>query len=610
MLILHFVSQFVKRFIDQDRTMKKTLLKFLLVVAGIIWLYALQPVIIEDIENRLHDFRLSSRVGQAVDDRIVIVGIDQNSISELNRPYFAFAIEFARIANQAMESGAAGILFDLVLPPSSEKAIKDHVADVSAAIGLELPHRFYRQLGFDQAFRSSLLNLKASLTRLIIGFAYEKDQNFIADQAIMRIARQESTGFFNLPVDRDGRIRKALLRAKNPDGFVYSVGALGAQAVASASVDIDEYQIINFRGPSGTFRRIPLIKFLNLSDVQKAEMRNRLILVGFTDITDTKSTPVGFMPGVEVHANIIDNILNRRFLVKQEIFSELAIVLAIITVFLILGHFRPAAAAVISIFAAAGWAIFSLKSDGLTVLPVVKPAIILLLLALTEIYDFTRRVYLDRKRIRKVFGRYVSDSVLKEVLSAPEEDFISGRRRQLCILMADIRGFTSFSEKREAAEVVAFLNRYFTRMTDIIMKHGGVVDKFLGDGLLAFFNAPVEHKDFAWQAVQSALEIRKFSESAEFAEICGNTGLKIGVALNIGPVVFGNIGSEKKAEFTVIGDAVNTCSRMESLNKEFSTSIIVSEDVVKQCSSAVEWKLLGKKALRGKTEEISLYTVV
>jgi adenylate cyclase len=316
------------------------------------------------------------------------------------------------------------------------------------------------------------------------------------------------------------------------------------------------------------------------------------------------------MPGVEIHANIIDNILNRRFLRKVELPAEAAIILLLLATVSFISWKNQLLGTALAIFSAAIWVIAptSLFTD--MVVPVFRPVFLLLLLATIDLYDFIRRVYLDRRRIRAIFSRYVSDSVLHEILAAPDQDFLSGKRRRLCILMADIRGFTTFSEAREATDVVKFLNAYFARVTEIIMKHGGVVDKFLGDGLLAFFNAPVEHPDFADQALKAALEIKNFAESPEFAAICGNAGLKVGTALNIGSVVFGNIGSEKKAEFTVIGDAVNACSRMESLNKDFETDIIVSEDVVKECKTEVEWKLLGKKSLRGKSQEISLYTLV
>lgn len=592
--------------------MKRALLKLLLLVFAASWLYLIRPDFINDFDNRLIDYRFASRGTVASDERIIIVGIDQNSISSLNRPYFAFAQEFARAAEKALDAKAAGLLFDLVLPPSSEKAIKEHVASVAAQIGLELPHRFFRQLGFDQALRSSMLKMKASSTNLIIGFAYEKNQEFLADRAILRIARAESTGFFNLPVDRDGRIRRTLLRARSGDEHTRSVAALGAMALSSDTVllDVDDYRTINFRGPAKTFKTIPLSEFLETPESSLGQFRDRLLLLGFTDITDTKSTPFGYMPGVEIHANIVDNILNRRFLEPLSNNTEVLILLILLLTIFAIARMNKILSALLAVIAALLWLAFSFKAADSMVVPVFRPLFMLFLIAITELYSFVRRMYLDRRRIRTIFSRYVSDSVLHEVLTASDQDFLSGRRRRLCILIADIRGFTTFSEKKEATEVVEFLNQYFARITEIIMNNGGVVDKFLGDGLLAFFNAPVEHPDFADQAIKSSIEICKFAESQEFAHFSGNFGLKVGIALNIGSVVFGNIGSEKKAEFTVIGDAVNACSRMESLNKEFGTSILVSEDVVKESKSGVEWKLLGRRALRGKSEEISLYTLI
>lgn len=592
--------------------MRNFLIRALLLLPGIIWLYAFPPAFLGDIDNRLHDYRLNFRGSQPADSRIVIIGIDQNSIDRLNRPYFAFAEIFAQLTDLAVANHAAALLIDLILPPSSEKAIKDHVASVSHDLGLELPQAFFRRLGFDQAFRSALLRLKNSTTRLVIGYAHEQNQSFLGDAAILRIAQRESTGFFNLPSDRDGRIRRALLRAPGSEGHSHSVGALTAAALGSgsATIDLDAYHLINYRGRAGSFSTISLAEIFSAVEKKPELLQNKLVLLGFTDITDSKATPFGYMPGVEVQANIIDNIINDRFLRKPGKAAELVLTTLLLLAAMALGcrnHLYAIASLVMSSMLLL---IVPFYTASEIALPTARPALLFLLPALVELGIYIRRIFLDRRRIRTVFSRYVSDAVLKEVLAATDQDFISGKRRRLCIFMADIRGFTSFSEKREATEVVAFLNRYFARTTAIIMKHGGVVDKFLGDGLLAFFNAPVEHDDFVDRAVRAALEIGRFCRSEEFAGICGQSGLQVGMALHIGSVVFGNIGSEKKAEFTVIGDAVNACSRMESLNKEFATSLIVSEEVVKECHEEVEWRLLSRQALRGKSEAISLFTTV
>lgn len=616
MLNYDFVSRFDKNYSLIERIrMRKTFWHLIIVVFLGFLGYFFQPAFVADMENRILDYRFASRGKQAPDSRVVIIGIDQNSLSQMGLPFFTFGSVFAEAADAAVSANAAGLLFDVVFPASSEKAIKDHVASISRFLKLDLPHRFYRELGFEREFRASLIRVKKSETKLVIGFAWEKDQEDASDKIISRIAGEEGTGYFNLPVDPDGKIRRALLYKENgKDEIANSVAMLGAAGISSfvPSLGSEKFRQINYCGPLGTFKTIPLIKLLesHRKGVSLAEeLQGKILLLGFTDITDFKSTPFGYMPGVEIHANIIDNILNRRFLAKLDLKIEIILVCLLTGIILLFLSFNQLKGIIAGITFALIWSLGSYFFAGNTMVPLVRPVFVFLLFSFLETLRFFQKISQDRKRIKSIFGRYVSDSVLNEILSSSDQDFISGKRRHLCILFADIRGFTSFSEKREAAEVVEFLNSYFAKLTSIIMKHNGVVDKFLGDGLLAFYNAPVEKESFVSDAVRSAMEICEFSNSEEFRISSGDKVLNIGVALHVGPVVFGNIGSEKKAEFTVIGDAVNTCSRMESLNKEFGTSLIVSEDVVKECDLSVEWRPLESKTLRGKSEKINLYTI-
>jgi adenylate cyclase len=404
-----------------------------------------------------------------------------------------------------------------------------------------------------------------------------------------------------------------MLQKESENGQTFnSIAYLGAKSIESDIVISKKaYRQINFCGPGKTFKTIPLIDFLEMAEKNTEvpeKLRNKLMLVGFTDITDFKSTPYGYMPGVELHANIIDNILNHRFLKKLPRQYEFLFLLVILAV-MFAAQFRSP---ILSIGSGIIGSIIWLYSADLYFsslwISTFKPVFILAVTSTFFLLQYLMEIYTDRKRIKSIFKSYVSDSVLDEILASNSKDFISGQRRKLCVLIADIRGFTSFSEKFEADEVVNFLNAYFARITDIIMQNRGVVDKFLGDGVLAFFNAPVENKNFVNDAIKSAIQIRDYVKSEEFKGISRGIELKTGIALHVGSVVFGNIGSEKKAEFTVIGDAVNTCSRMESLNKEYSTSLIVSEKVVELSETDIKWKLIEEKILRGKTEKIKLYT--
>jgi adenylate cyclase len=589
---------------------------FLIVILLGLIIYSADFSFFENLENRFIDFRFQSRGAVEPDKRIIVVGLDQNTITGLNRPFFAYAPIYAKLCKIAREAKAAGILFDVVFPPGTEQIIKNHVKEAGERIGVEISHNLLRQLGFEKEFRAALLTLKRSSTALILGIAWEKDQAYVIDKVIERIADARNIGYFNLVTDSDGKIRKSLLFKETGDNKFFSVAYLGAKSLKPEILEKEElfsgYQLINFCGPRNTFKNISLIDLFEAeqeNDELVKQLESKLLIVGYTDITDLKSTPVGFMPGPEVHANIVDNIVNNRFLPVVADFKILLLLLVLIILVRLLACRNLISAIVLTIIFICSWFIKATWFSPDYLLPVVRPLFLLSVMLLTDISLYMRRLYLERKRIRSVFERYVSDAVLKEILSATDKDFISGKRRRLCVLFADIRGFTSFSEKRKATEIVDFLNAYFARVSEIIMDHNGVVDKFLGDGILAFFNAPVEYPDYIDSAVTAAGKMLKFAGGEDFKKITGKVDLKIGIALHAGEVVFGNIGSNKKAEFTVIGDTVNACSRLESLNKEYGTSIIVSSDIVKQCQSGVKWKKLGNQQIRGKTEKIDIFTL-
>ncbi|MGM0600795.1 MAG: CHASE2 domain-containing protein [Candidatus Rifleibacteriota bacterium] len=593
--------------------MKKSFILALLTLTLFLITYYFPSASFNELEHSILDYRFKNRQALEPDSRIVIIGLDQNSLSKIDLPFFAFGQIFAQVTNYSRKLDCAGIIFDVVFPPSTEKAIRQHIKKVAKELGLELPHSLIRKLGFEREFRSALLKLKISNTNLVIGYGWEKDQKQAGNQTLYKIAGAKNTGFFNLPVDGDNKIRRAMLQKKSETGKTFnSIAYLGAKSLEpDIAINKKAYQQINFCGPGKTFKTIPLIDFLEMMEKQNSsakELKDKLLLTGFTDITDFKSTPYGYMPGVEIHANIIDNILNQRFLKRLDKKYELLFLLIIILAMLVIQCRSPLISITAGILGIIIWLFSADHYFSSLWIPTFKPVFLLTATSTIFLLHYLLEIYSDRKRIKSIFKSYVSDSVLDEILATESEDFISGQRRELCILIADIRGFTSFSEKFEADEVVNFLNAYFARITDIIMQNRGVVDKFLGDGVLAFFNAPVENKNFVNDAIKSAVQIRDYVNSEEFRDISRGVNLKTGMALHVGSVVFGNVGSEKKAEFTVIGDAVNTCSRMESLNKEYSTSLIVSDKVVELSETDIKWKLIEEKILRGKTEKIKLYT--
>lgn len=559
-----------------------------------------------------HQFRLRQSVDAC--EQVVIVGIDQETLKWSDRPVYAWGPIFAELAQICKNASASVMMLDLVLPPGAERAIREHVASVAIEVSLELPRRFLNKLGFEKQFREELIRMKAAGVAFVSGFAWESGQPVHSDPALLYIAKKEFTGYFNLATSDDGVIRRIELFTKSQNDANYSVAVVAARAagLASSAIPLQPVQYISFRGPRRTFKTVTLKEIIEDARAGKdltALISGKMVLLGFIDILDFKSTPYGYIPGVEIHANIIDNLLRQRFLQPMSKSCEISLVFGWLALLLMVARYRCIWAIGLATLSLAGWLVATVTLFDPLVLPVVKPSLLLLIFIISESFVAYRTIFLDRRRVRQVFGRYVSDAVVKEILANNDRDFLQGKRRRLCVLMADIRGFTTFSEKHDAHEVVTFLNAYFSRLTDIIMRHRGVVDKFLGDGILAFFNAPVPRDDFLESAVAAAKEILCYTESPEFKSICLGSELKVGIALHCGMAVFGNIGSDKKAEFTVIGDTVNACSRMEGLNKEHKTSILVSSEVVNNVKSDSKWKFIARASLRGKTEEIDLYTI-
>jgi adenylate cyclase len=216
----------------------------------------------------------------------------------------------------------------------------------------------------------------------------------------------------------------------------------------------------------------------------------------------------------------------------------------------------------------------------------------------------------ERLRLRMIFSRYVSADVVHEILENREGLALHGRRRHITVLFSDIRGFTSISEQINPEQVVAFLSEYLAQATQIIFRHRGTVDKFIGDAIMALFGAPKSYGDDALRAVQAGLEMVALVESLgpQWTPILGRP-LKVGIGINSGEAVVGSIGSEVRADFTAIGDAVNLASRLEGLTKELDTPLILSEYTAAELGDRLPLKPLGRVRVAGREAPLLIYTV-
>jgi adenylate cyclase len=232
--------------------------------------------------------------------------------------------------------------------------------------------------------------------------------------------------------------------------------------------------------------------------------------------------------------------------------------------------------------------------------------------AYNQIKDYAFRAALARRheqQIRSIFQRYVPKEVIDRFFKNPESLLI-GEDRVLAVLFSDIRGFTSIMELMRADQMVASLNSYFSLMVDTIMERNGIVDKYMGDAIMAFFGAPVQHTDDALQAVLAGLDMQEaLAEFNAGQRKFGKPEFRIGIGINYGLVTVGNIGSEKKMDYTVIGDMVNLASRLENLTKIYKQDVIISESVYREISKTLPCRLIDKVQVLGKTRPQRIFTV-
>jgi adenylate cyclase len=415
-----------------------------------------------------------------------------------------------------------------------------------------------------------------------------------------------SAGPLRVPVNRRGEFAirwagKGI--AQNP--YVYEV--IDFDRVIAAGMAREAYDSGN-----GADAGVPLA---DLERFEREKFAGKIVLVGFTAAGfDIRSTPLQpAIPGIVTHANAIDNLVNDRF--NRD--ANLALVcIALFAVAAAAGFFfydlkSQVVATLLFLAVMAAWTALSYFSllEGIIV-PTAAPLSAFLL---TFVGSTAAGIVAEQsrtKQLRGVFGKYVSPQVLEHILENPDRVELGGHRVELTILFSDIRGFTSISEASEPEEVVEMLNEYLTRMVEILLRYGGTLDKFIGDAVMGFWNAPTPDPEHALHAVQCAIDM--VDETARLRaewEKEGKPSLRIGVGINTGDAVVGNIGSQQVFGYTVIGDAVNLASRLESKNKDYGTEIIVSEFTRERIGDSIPTNYLDEVKVKGKEKAVKIYQV-
>ncbi|HEX4923899.1 MAG TPA: adenylate/guanylate cyclase domain-containing protein, partial [Bdellovibrionales bacterium] len=478
--------------------------------------------------------------------------------------------------------------------------------------------------------------------------------------------------YFNAFLDEDGSIRRSNIVSRVGDKYVASLAlktlmvvrnanvqlslardiatndkkkisdlsltdAETAETLQTIPVDNEGRLIVNYAGPRQMFPYVSVYELFNGKDtatisyrksaneiveetVDKAEFfKDKIIIFGATavGIYDLRVTPFEEnYPGVETHANLVDNMLRQDYL-RPHPDEHLYMIAAILAVGLLLSFALSRLGAapgllLTLLFLGLMWFVdkFYMFKNGILV-SVIFPA--LLISSLYVVLTFYKYLTEERKKkaIKGTFEKYVSPAIVAEVLKDPSNLELGGKKQRMTVMFSDVRGFTTISEKLDPQALSAMLNKYLTPMTELVFKNKGTLDKYMGDAIMAFFGAPIHYPDHAKMGVQCALDmialLPKMNE--EFAQR-GLPPIDIGIGLNTGDMSVGNMGSETVRSYTVMGDAVNLASRLEGINKQYGTRIIVSEFTFGEIKDEFICREVDWVRVKGKLQPVRIYEVI
>ena len=587
----------------------------ILISAVAAWLLSRYASPLTALELKTYDLRYVLSGKQAAPGDVMLVLIDERTDQAVREPHIFWHPFYATVMRAASAGGARAIGLDVSFAISVEKWAPD----------------------LDRQMAAAFAEVSA-VTPVVL--AYDNVQAVPESLPLYMLASaQGSVGYANLTLDRDGFVRRQELRDKSgQESFPARLAAVSENAewnsgsakagtlqLGSLAVPLDRSgdMLIHYWGPGGTFRSVSMTDVLSAAQRQddawlKKQFQGKVVLIGTTDSSDRQSTPYylfgggeGQTPGVEIQASTLETLLRRRFLRETSLGVQMALVLlAAMLAGLCITQLRfPTGPLVLvggaTVYLAAS--VFALAHG--TVLPITAPMLALTLAGLTAYGAEALTQGRQRRLLQDVFGRYVSADIAQELLDYGEIP-LGGTRQPVTVMFTDLRNYTSYCQGRDPHQVVEELNEYFADMSAEIKAHGGMINKFIGDGIMALFGAPLPHPDDARRAVACALKMVERNEEYNRRRSERQLErLQIGIGLHTGQAVVGNIGAPEKMEYTAIGDTVNVASRIESENKTFGTTLLISEATYQVVREAVIAEPAGSAKMKGVDEAMTLYKV-
>jgi len=647
---------------------KNTLIGFVLITL-VMLLQWWQPAWLDRLEGIAYDFKLVNFNPPRPEStaNIQIIDIDEKSLTELGRWPWPRE-KLALLVNELTKQGAVVIAFDMLFSEAQINPvhrIEQHLsADalkrlspslVLAKKQLDDDGRFAAEIKQSEVVLGSLLQQDKSLRQGLINSNYviqlqdktphqvPNYQGYNASIASLHQASQ-GQGFINAIIDKDGFIRRTALISEYKNKFypslaldtfrVYSLvdsiepqwhhaerhSLLTGMKIGNVIVDTDSkgQMLIPYRGGIKSYPYNSAVDVIKQRTEQK-RFEGAVVFVGSSSVGmfDLRTTPYSLVyPGVEIHATVFDALLLASESKYQPVqpdwwlgWNMVQLLLSGLLLILLLPRLSPLSMSLTAfIFLSLTWSSNILVWYVYAIhLPIMSVLMLISLISLREITHGFYQENIQRRQVKSIFGQYVPPQHIDELLESPESISTAGERKNLTVLFADIRNFTQISEKMPADELKQLLNEYFSPMTEIIFKHQGTIDKYVGDMIMAFWGAPLSDSQHAQHAVDAALNMLTITDklSEEFSKK-GWPKIEIGIGINTGEMNVGDMGSEFRRAYTVLGDAVNLGARLEGLTKFYGVKLLISEFTECQINNQPS-QIIDKVQVKGKKQAINIF---
>jgi len=636
--------------------------------------------VLQRLDDIIYDARLRATMPRTLDDRIVIVDIDEKSLAEIGHwPWGRHRL--AELVDQLFDGHKVGLVgFDVVFAEADESSGLKRLKQLAQAELKDQPG-FAERLGqiqgsldYDALFAKALQKRPVVMGYVFTGVegsnigvlprpvmpkeaVHGRPTRFLHWKGHISNIEQLAgaapmAGFFNPILDGDGVVRSVPLVMEYqgqfyeslslamyrmlvglPDvapGFprdrflsrnyqgLESIQLRRGDGVLSIPVDDRVASLVPFRGPGGVTGGS--YKYVSAADVlakriSPGSLKDKIVLVGTTaqGLLDLRVTPVGeTYPGVEAHANVISGLLDGNTLVRPDYAIGYDVVILLLAG-LALAFTLPLLSATRAVLVSAGVVAavvgvnFWLYSGHGLVLPLAA-ALVMALTAFALNMSYGYFVESRSKReLANLFGTYVPPELVDEMVKDPDAYSMKASNKELTVMFCDMRGFTKMSETMEPTQLQELLNSVFSRLTDIIRGNRGTIDKYMGDCVMAFWGAPVDTPNHAHLATKTAMEmansVRKINEEHRAK---GIPEIGIGIGLNTGTMCVGDMGSDIRRAYTVIGDSVNLGSRLEGLSKAYGVDIVVSEST-RKLAPEFAWQELDRVRVKGKAQAVAIF---